>query len=139
MGYTGRIDANGVLYFDDDQACLPEVISRNGEEYIRQPDGSYMCDFNSDRIYPNEEMGYADKATTLELKPDPVDHPSHYEKGCGFECIDVLIETQGLEAVKDFCLCNAMKYLYRHGRKNGDEDVRKARWYIDKYLELVEV
>ncbi len=66
---------------------------------------------------------------------DNVDHPSHYETG-KFECIDVMKETQGAEAVKHFCLCNAFKYLYRHNNKNGVEDIRKARWYIDKYLEL---
>lgn len=66
---------------------------------------------------------------------DNVDHPSHYETG-KFECIDVMVETQGAEAVKHFCLCNAFKYLYRHNNKNGVEDIRKARWYIDKYLEL---
>lgn len=39
----------------------------------------------------------------------------------------------------DFCLCNAFKYIWRHSRKNGVEDVRKAKWYIDKYLELAGV
>nr|DAO40161.1 MAG TPA: nucelotide kinase [Caudoviricetes sp.] len=47
-----------------------------------------------------------------------------------------MLETQGKEATKAFYICNAMKYLYRHKRKNGVEDVEKARWYIDKYLEL---
>lgn len=67
---------------------------------------------------------------------DTVDHPAHYETGCGFECIDVLLETQGVEAVRGFCVCNALKYLYRHRRKNGVEDVAKARWYLDRYLAL---
>lgn len=66
---------------------------------------------------------------------DNVNHPSHYETG-KIECIDVMLETQGEESVKAFCICNALKYLYRHKRKNGVEDVEKARWYIDKYLEL---
>lgn len=69
--------------------------------------------------------------------PDNVNHPSHYETG-KYECIDVMIETQGIEAVKNFCICNAFKYLYRHENKNGVEDVRKAKWYLDKYLELVD-
>ena len=68
---------------------------------------------------------------------DIVNHPSHYETGT-FECIDVMQETQGKEAVMDFCVCNALKYLYRHRRKNGIEDIKKARWYIDKYIELAE-
>lgn len=68
-------------------------------------------------------------------KKDNVNHPSHYETG-KFECIDVMLETQGVEAVKNFCICNAFKYLYRHNNKNGEEDIKKAKWYIDKYLEL---
>lgn len=68
---------------------------------------------------------------------DNVNHPSHYCTG-KFECIDVMVETQGKEAVEDFCLCNAFKYLYRHNGKNGLEDVKKAKWYIDKYIALEE-
>lgn len=69
------------------------------------------------------------------MPADMVNHPAHYESG-QFECIDVMLETQGKEAVKDFCICNAFKYLYRHRRKNGVEDIKKARWYIDKLIEL---
>lgn len=63
-----------------------------------------------------------------------VDSPEHYNHG--IECIELMINTQGLDAVLDFCTCNAFKYLYRHQFKNGDEDIQKAKWYIDKYLEL---
>jgi hypothetical protein len=66
---------------------------------------------------------------------DKVNHPSHYETG-NYECIDVMIETQGIEAVKHFCQCNAFKYLYRAKRKNGIEDYKKAVWYMNKYIEL---
>ena len=68
---------------------------------------------------------------------DMVNHPTHYETG-KFESIEVMVETQGVEAVQDFCICNAFKYLYRHRRKNGKEDIEKAQWYINKYLELEE-
>lgn len=69
---------------------------------------------------------------------DNVNHPSHYETG-KFECIEVMLETQGIEAVKNFCLCNAFKYLYRTKRKNGLEDVLKAIWYLQKYVDLIEI
>lgn len=68
---------------------------------------------------------------------DNVNHPSHYETG-KYQCIDVMEETQGTEAVKDFCICNAFKYIYRHSNKNGLEDVKKAVWYLNKYIELSE-
>lgn len=66
---------------------------------------------------------------------ESVNHPSHYNQG-KFECIDVMVETFGKEATQDFCLLNAFKYVWRTGEKNGVEDVKKARWYLDKYLEL---
>ena len=66
---------------------------------------------------------------------DNINHPSHYETGW-FECIDVMLETQGKEATAGFCIGNAFKYLYRHRRKNGKEDIEKAIWYLNKYLEL---
>ena len=70
-----------------------------------------------------------------EKAPDNVNHPSHYETG-KFECIDVMIETQGIEVVQAFCICNAFKYIYRHMNKNGVEDVKKAIWYLNKFVEL---
>lgn len=66
---------------------------------------------------------------------DNVNHPAHYETG-KFECIDVMVETQGVEATQDFCVCNALKYVYRHKKKNGIEDLQKAIWYLNKAVEL---
>ena len=68
---------------------------------------------------------------------DMVSHPPHYETG-KFECIDVMLETQGLAPTQAFCVCNAFKYLYRHMKKNGIEDIKKAHWYLSKFLELEE-
>lgn len=68
---------------------------------------------------------------------DVVERPQHYAS-TSIECIDAMRETQGDEAVKDFCVCNAFKYLWRHNSKNGDEDVRKASWYLNKAVEIME-
>ncbi len=88
---------------------------------------------------------YFDKRNMPEYTPfhddkqpfDPVDRPQHYAS-TSIECIDAMIETQGEEAVIDFCVCNAFKYLWRHRGKNGDEDVRKANWYMNKAVELMD-
>ena len=68
---------------------------------------------------------------------DNVNHPKHYETG-KFECIDVMCEAIGLESTKAFCICNAFKYIYRCNKKHEMpvEDVKKAVWYLNKYLEL---
>lgn len=77
--------------------------------------------------------GFTNKCATA----DNVQHPSHYTGG-SIECIDAMTETQGVEAVKNFCICNAFKYLWRHDKKNGVEDVKKAAWYLNKFVELEE-
>jgi hypothetical protein len=59
---------------------------------------------------------------------DPVEHPAHYTRHpSGVECI-AITEHMG------FCLGNAIKYIWRADLKNGVEDLRKARWYIDREL-----
>lgn len=73
-----------------------------------------------------------------DVKPDPVNRPAHYTSG-GIECIDAMQAAFGDEAVKDFCLCNAFKYLWRHRQKNGVEDLKKARWYLNRLITEVEV
>ena len=64
---------------------------------------------------------------------ETVNHPGHYKTG-NYECIEVMKEVFGEEAVKDFCKMNAFKYIWRSDRKNGDEDLKKAKWYLDTYL-----
>jgi hypothetical protein len=72
-----------------------------------------------------------------DVKPDPVNRPAHYTSG-GIECIDAMQTAFGAEAVKDFCLCNAFKYLWRHRSKNGVEDLKKARWYLNRLITAME-
>lgn len=66
---------------------------------------------------------------------EAVDHPSHYNQG-KYECIDVMIDVFGVEDVKAFCKLNAFKYNWRSKQKNGVEDIKKAKWYLEKYIEL---
>lgn len=67
-----------------------------------------------------------------QVKPSMVNHPSHYNKG-KIEVID-FIEDQGLS----FHLGNVIKYIARAGSK-GDklEDLKKAQWYLDRYINEV--
>lgn len=72
-----------------------------------------------------------------EMENDPVNHPNHYSSG-GIDCIDAMIAAYGKESVKQFCKCNAFKYQWRFDKKNGKEDLDKAQWYQNKFLELSE-
>lgn len=44
---------------------------------------------------------------------DNVNHPAHYETG-KFECIEVMLETQGVEAVLNFCQLQSPCYYRTH-------------------------
>jgi hypothetical protein len=65
---------------------------------------------------------------------DNVNSPAHYTAG-GIECIDAIeAATNGLQGIEAACTANAIKYLWRWKRKNGVEDLKKARWYIDHLI-----
>ena len=72
-----------------------------------------------------------------EPEPDNINHPAHYEGNTSLECIDVMEIAFGADAVGNFCLCNAFKYLWRYKHKGGAEDVQKAEWYLDHYSDIV--
>lgn len=66
---------------------------------------------------------------------DQVNHPSHYTFG-GIETIDFIEDKQ-----LPYHLGNVVKYISRAGRKNPEcelEDLLKARWYLNRYIELLE-
>lgn len=67
---------------------------------------------------------------------ETVNHPKHYNRENGMECIDEMVLIFGIEEVKTFCKLNAWKYRYRAADKNGEEDLKKSDWYINKYKEL---
>ncbi len=70
------------------------------------------------------------ESTPTQSSPDPVNNPSHYNRHpSGVECIQI---TEHF----NFCLGNAIKYIWRAGHKaDAVEDLRKARWYIDREIE----
>lgn len=61
------------------------------------------------------------------MENDNVNHPKHYiSDPSGIECISI---TQH----RNFCVGNAIKYLWRAGLKDSDctiQDLEKAIWYI---------
>lgn len=65
-----------------------------------------------------------------------VDHPSHYNQS-GIECIEAIKATLG-DRYQDYCKGNVLKYLWRYKYKNGVEDLKKARWYLDSMIKDLE-
>lgn len=69
-------------------------------------------------------------------KYDPINHPKHYCREGGMECLEEMELVFGINAVRTFCLLNAWKYRYRAADKNGAQDLAKSDWYMQKYREL---
>ncbi|MBT0932465.1 DUF3310 domain-containing protein [Streptococcus infantarius subsp. infantarius] len=67
---------------------------------------------------------------------DNINSPNHYITDKGFEVFDVqeafIHELKGMSASY---WCNVVKYILRFQRKNGVEDLKKARYYLDKLIE----
>lgn len=69
---------------------------------------------------------------------DVVNHPSHYTKG-SIECIDAIDSaTTGKSGIEAVCVANIIRYLWRYEEKNGLEDVKKAKWYLNKLISELE-
>lgn len=68
-----------------------------------------------------------------------VSHPDHYQSETGMEVIDVIeaftFDLKGIEATDTG---NIIKYICRWKNKNGLQDLKKARWYLDHLIEHVE-
>lgn len=69
-----------------------------------------------------------------------VNHPKHYTSDpSGVECIEITKH-------RDFCIGNAIKYLWRSGLKHEEgftdrqkeiEDLEKAKWYIQTKIDML--
>ena len=69
---------------------------------------------------------------------DMVNSPNHYTSG-SIECIDGIEASMSAEAFKGYCKGAALKYLWRYERKSKSlEDLKKAQWYLNKLIEVVE-
>lgn len=83
------------------------------------------------------------KMTLDEFMGDPdasvVNHPQHYISETGLETIDVIeaftFDLTGMDAV---CTANVLKYICRWKNKNGLQDLKKARWYLDRLIDRIE-
>lgn len=97
------------------------ISSNNYDSWLKiiDDDGKYQ-DYSSIRFKKVDNM---DKN-----QDNTINHPNHYtEHKSGIECIDVVEHMQ-------FNLGNAIKYIWRHEKKNGVEDLKKAIWYLEREI-----
>ena len=69
---------------------------------------------------------------------DVVNSPEHYRQG-GIEAIDAIKSAvTTAPPVQAVFVANILKYVWRYREKNGIQDLRKARWYLDELIKEVE-
>ncbi len=84
-------------------------------EYMRQKSKEAQANMQSDNL-------------------DMVNSPAHYNKA-GIETIDIIQSVTG-DGFETYLQGNILKYICRYKYKNGVEDLEKARWYLNRLIEI---
>lgn len=124
-------DANNI----DQYTKVQQVYCDENEKYyarVKSTDGRIaMIDENTDFISVFEPTSKGVEKTL----DDKVNHPLHYTYG-NIEIIEFIEQvTKDYKPELSFAIGNAIKYISRANRKNGKEDLDKARWYLNRAFE----
>jgi len=78
----------------------------------------------------------AEAASNSMSTDDPVNHPTHYTSG-GVECIDAITAALACQSdpVDAWLTGQVIKYMWRWPQKNGVEDLKKARFYLNRLID----
>ena len=69
---------------------------------------------------------------------DNVTNPNHYQGNHGLEVIEARKNFLAEEALRGYYKGSILKYLLHYRKKNGIEDLKKARKHLDWLIELEE-
>lgn len=112
----------GNIYVSEQNGCLTD-----NQGSVWHTDGKYSWREHFRRV----------KDVSTKPVADPVNHPPHYTQG-KVESIDAIESALGEEGFKGFLAGNAMKYIHRYRHKNGIEDLKKAKWYLNRLIDTIE-
>lgn len=88
-------------------------------------------------VAEEDDGGWQGYTEIIYMKQDNVNSPSHYKTG-GIETIDYIKAKLGVDGTINYCMGNVMKYTSRWQDKNGLEDLKKAQWYLNYAITLME-
>lgn len=142
---------NGFRYvargYDDTLSALAFV---NEPEYDKQQfDGLYWdprqgdefvidLDLRGNDTFPVELGHYMEISDLLSRQEgDAVNHPKHYQLPSGRESIEVMKEVLTDEEYRGWCKGNALKYIFREGKKDDAvQDIKKAGKFLEFLTEV---
>lgn len=120
---------------------MPSPKAKIYEDDLRY---AYRDTDNIATLYPDIKkssiiMVDATNIPNIAVNEDMVNHPKHYKTANGLETIDVIEAfTDGLNGVEATDTGNIIKYACRWKKKNGIEDLKKIRWYVDHLIAYLE-
>lgn len=133
----------------DDSEVRPQVtsvgsalwffVTKDGERISMPTPVSYDFSFGENTTVTPTTFNR--DALNTYLGFDPVDKPEHYNTNLpeGVEAIDIIAaQTENLSGLRAVCHANVLKYALRWQKKNGVEDLKKARTYIDWLIKEIE-
>lgn len=104
------------------------TVSQAQESIAKKIANSILKEHDIINLYSND----------CQLSQEDSINPSHYITDT-IETIQVIEAfTKDLKGIEAVCTGNVIKYICRWNKKNGLEDLRKARWYIDFLIDRVE-
>ena len=107
------------LYSDLTKGKIYNVIDEYADCYILSNDFAYR------KKYPIDSFRISENKEDIENKTKP----TYYGKG--FDVIDFCLKNN-----LDFMQGNVIKYVTRYNKKNGIEDLEKAKEYINRLIEF---
>ena len=128
---------NGDFNFDNYSL---ELCDKKGKDYDDDCDNigmNYEDDFNNLKRLIDYINSYKNDVIDInnENNFDNVNRPNHYQlniKGSNIQVIDIIDEVvKDYKPQEAFKIANVIKYILRASKKNGKEDLKKARKYID--------
>ena len=154
IGSTIGANENGITeaaWFDPIDETSPKMRmagpeeSKNERIIIDCPDGVCPVPWavKEETVSPIDEKpikNYSNSSISKVIETqmhhfDTVERPMHYAAGT-IECIDAIEAQLSAEEFRGYLKGNINKYIWREKHKGKVESLKKARWYLDKLIEL---
>lgn len=68
--------------------------------------------------------------------PKPPENPDHYDGVHGVTCLEAIRNALSPDEFRGFLWGNVLKYMWRWPKKNKTVDLTKAKWLIERLIEL---
>lgn len=150
LGDVKKITSKDVLWDNFESNLKEKFGNKIPESNISMlDDHSIIPSMMSEEVFPPRRIINYSEESSSPQRPrrsgkypfsyyDAVNHPNHYQSETGLEVIDVIDAfTDGLDGVEAFNTGNIIKYVCRWKKKNGIEDLEKAKWYLENLIKEV--